>query len=288
MSKEPLIRTAWQTKSVLGEGPVWSPHHQGLLWVDIKRPAIHLFRPKTDEKQSWPLPQMIGCLAVRPDNTLVAALEDGFYAVSLPEPGTTPTLEKLAAPTNHASHMRFNDGKLAPDGSLWAGSMDNREQEATGAWYRLSPDNILSTMATDFMVTNGPAFDPADNRVFLNDSARQITYVAPLEQQAPLQLSVFRQFEPDDGYPDGMTVGPDGLLWIAFWDGACLRGLDRMSGKTVRQIHMPVPRPTSCAFGGEDGKSLYVTSASIGLSDDELAAAPLSGSLFEITGVSPT
>lgn len=287
MSNGPIIRTAWQTRSVLGEGPVWSPYHQGLLWVDIKKPAVHLFRPKTDEKLSWPLPQMIGCLAARPDNTLVAALEDGFYAVSLPEAEATPALEKIATPPDHASHMRFNDGKIAPDGSLWAGSMDNREEDASGVWYRLSPDNRLSTLATDFMVTNGPAFAPANNRVFLNDSARQITYVAPLEQEGPLQLSTFRQFEPDEGYPDGMTVGPDGLLWIAFWDGACLRGLDPQSGETMQQIHMPVPRPTSCAFGGKDGRSLFVTSASIGLSGEERAAAPLSGSLFEVTGLIP-
>lgn len=285
MSSEPIIRTAWQTRSVLGEGPLWSPDHQGLLWVDIKAPAIHLFRPTTDEKLSWPLPQMIGCLVVRPDNTLVAALEDGFYAVDLPGAGSTPVLEKIAAPSNHATHMRFNDGKIAPDGSLWAGSMDNREKEAGGAWYRLSHDNQLSIVATDFMVTNGPAFDAATGHVFLNDSARQITYVAPLEKGGPLQLEVFRKFEPDDGYPDGMTIGPDGLLWIAFWDGACLRGLDPRSGKTVNQIGMPVPRPTSCAFGGTNGKTLYVTSASIGLSDNDLAAAPLSGSLFEVTGV---
>lgn len=285
MSGAPTIRTVWQTKSVLGEGPVWSPDHQGLLWVDIKAPAIHLFRPMTGEKHSWPLPQMIGCLAVRPDDTLVAALEDGFYAVTLPQSGYEPRLERIAAPSGHPGHMRFNDGKLAPDGSVWAGSMDNREEEACGAWYRLAPTNQLSTLATDFMVTNGPAFDIANNRVFLNDSARQITYVAPLEQTGPLQPTVFRKFKPDEGYPDGMTIGPDGLLWIAFWDGACLRGLDPQSGKTVQQINMPVPRPTSCAFGGTNSKTLYVTSASIGLSDDELAAAPLSGSLFEITGV---
>lgn len=277
------IRCLWDAQAVLGEGPIWSPEHGGLFWVDIKKPALHLFRPDTDERLTWPLPKMIGCVAPSMEGVLVAALEDGIYSFSLPSPGTQPLFTKIAAPTPHAAHMRFNDGKRAPDGTLWAGTMDNREEEAIGTWYRLHETGSLTELATGFMVTNGPAFDVTRNRVYLNDSARQITYRAALNATAPLELSIFKQFRSDDGYPDGMTVGADGLLWIAFWDGARLCALDPDSGDVRHTVPMPVPRPTSCAFGGPDGKTLYVTSASIGLDDTELAKAPLSGSLFEVT-----
>ena len=45
---------------------------------------------------------------------------------------------------------------------------------------------------------------------------------------------------------------------------------------------MPVARPTSCAFGGADLGDLYITSASQGLSVDELASQPGAGGLFRV------
>ena len=58
-------------------------------------------------------------------------------------------------------------------------------------------------------------------------------------------------------------------------------------GREIQRIRMPVPRPTSCCFGGPNLDILYVTSASVRLSEQALAEAPLSGSLFamKIPGV---
>lgn len=283
MTQAPLIRTVWETNAVLGEGPIWSIHHNGLFWVDIKRPALHLWSPEENTKSTWPLPAMIGCVAIQPGGQIIAALEDGIYDLDLPLPGQTPRTHLIAKPGQHAANMRFNDGKLAPDGTLWAGTMDNEEKAATGAWYRLAPDNSLQEMSTGFMVTNGPAFDETRNRIYLNDSARQTTYMASMDASSPLELTPFKQFSPDDGYPDGMTVGADGTLWVAFWDGWCVRGLNPETGDVLHTIKMPVPRPTSCALIPGDDTRLYVTSASIGLLPEEMAAAPLSGSLFEVS-----
>jgi len=279
------IEEVWSARAILGEGPVWSDKHEGLFWVDIKRPALHLFRPSHEERLSWPLPQMIGFIAPDATGALTAALEDGLYSVELAKPGATPNLTRVATPETHPPYMRFNDGKRAPDGLVWAGTMDDREKVAVGAWYTLDAANKLTLMADGFIVTNGPAFDVRSNLAYFNDSARRTTYVADISRKGPVSLSVFRQFDEDMGFPDGMTVDANGLLWIAFWDGGCLRALDPDTAETVHTIRLPVPRPTSCTFSSHSDDTLYVTSATVGLSSEQLIEAPWSGSLLAVKGL---
>jgi L-arabinonolactonase len=47
-------------------------------------------------------------------------------------------------------------------------------------------------------------------------------------------------------------------------------------------ISLPVSRPTCPMFGGPDLRTLYVTSAKIMLSPEELAVEPLAGALFAL------
>ena len=82
-----------------------------------------------------------------------------------------------------------------------------------------------------------------------------------------------------DGSPDGMTVDSDGNLWVAFWDGWCVRKISP-DGEILERIPMPVQRPTSCAFGGPDLDLLYVTSARRDLDEEELKMQPCAGGLF--------
>lgn len=52
------------------------------------------------------------------------------------------------------------------------------------------------------------------------------------------------------------------------------------AGRVTARVPVPVPQPTSCAFGA-DGR-LYITSARNGLSAADLARSPLSGSVFVV------
>lgn len=81
--------------------------------------------------------------------------------------------------------------------------------------------------------------------------------------------------------PDGAALDADGFLWSAQWDGACVLRLSP-DGALADKIDMPVSRPTACAFGGPGLKTLYVTSARDGLSEEQLAREPLAGSVFKI------
>lgn len=266
----------WPERAVLGECPVWASASQALYWVDIKGLALHRYDTSSGARSSWRADEPIGCInAPGQDGRMLAATRSGFAFLSLQTDGTIKRTV-LASPEIEAlPGNRFNDGKRAPDGSFWAGTMDDAEAADTGAWWRFDPQTQeAERLDTGYRVTNGPAFDEVRARVYLTDSARQTVFAADWISGGGFKKKrVFAQFREGDGYPDGMQVHEDGSLWIAFWDGACLRRFSP-DGALVQTIELPVQRPTSLTFAPELSR-IFVTSASIGL-DGEVEGALLS------------
>ncbi|HEY6663015.1 MAG TPA: SMP-30/gluconolactonase/LRE family protein [Sphingomicrobium sp.] len=269
------IQCVADVHAVLGEGPVWVARERSLYWLDIK--GLKIFRmDDRGELGEWPTPLRVGSLAPRASGGFIGGTEDGIAAIDLQE----NRFEIIANPEAELPDNRFNDGKVDRRGRFWAGTMDNREQGDAGTLYVM--DSALTPVAVDspYRVTNGPAFSPAGDVMYHNDSARQVTYAFDIDQAGQaVNRRVFLQFGPGDGYPDGMTVDADGCLWIAFWDGWCIRRYSP-GGEWLETKRVPVARPTSCAFGGADFDRLYVTSASIGLDEQALAMQPNAGGLF--------
>lgn len=261
--------------AVLGEGPVWVAREQALYWVDIKGRKI--FRLDAQgERTTWETPLRICSLAPRRAGGFIAGTEKGFAAVDL----DSNRFDVFADPEPDLPGNRFNDGKLDRAGRFWAGTMDDLEQAATGSLYRLDPDLAWQRFDEDYKVTNGPAFSRDGSRLYHNDSALQVTFVFDLDTDGvPANRRVFANYAEGDGYPDGMTVDADDCLWIAFWDGWCVRRYSP-EGNCLELIGLPVQKPTSCAFGGPDMRQLYVTSASIGLTEQERSEQPCAGGLF--------
>jgi sugar lactone lactonase YvrE len=274
-SKSPALVA--DVQALLGEGPVWVAREGALYWVDIKGRRIHRYRPGDGELSSWTPPFRICSLAPRRGGGFVAGAENGFAFID----PATDRYELHANPEPERETNRFNDGKLDRAGRFWAGTMDDEEVQASGALYRFGTDLAWRRVDDDYRVTNGPAFSPGGRIMYHNDSARQLTYAFDLDEEGNASnRRTFLQFGAGDGYPDGMTVDAEGCLWIAFWDGWCLRRFSP-DGELVEKVPVPVQRPTSCAFGGDRLDRLFVTSARIGLGEAELEGQPHAGGLFE-------
>jgi sugar lactone lactonase YvrE len=275
-------------KAVLGEGPVWVVREQALYWVDI--PEKRVFRWSAAEGvRAMEVPVQICSLAPRAGGGFIGAGYDGFLEIDL-------ELERRIAPFGNPEPdlptNRFNDGKVDREGRFWAGTMDRFEREASGSLYRLDPDLRWQKADSVYRVTNGPAFSLDGRTMYHSDSALQRVYAFDLAADGgATNRRVHAQFEQGEGYPDGMTVDAEDCLWIAFWDGWCLRRLSP-SGERLLDLAMPVQRPTSCAFGGAALDRLFITSASRGLTRAEMEAQPLAGGLFMdapgVTGVAET
>jgi xylono-1,5-lactonase len=118
--------------------------------------------------------------------------------------------------------------------------------------------------------------------MLFTDSARgRITALTLDAAGDPVTEQLFAQFTPSQGYPDGMTVDAEDHVWIAFWDGGCLRRLSR-TGQIVAEIKLPVQRPTCPTFGGRQLDRLFITSATIGLSVAQRQQQPFAGGLLAL------
>jgi sugar lactone lactonase YvrE len=282
MPDQPQVKCIADVRAVLGEGPVWVAREAALYWVDINAPRI--FRLDDDGAvRSWDTPMRVGSLVPRAGGGFIAGTDQGLALVDL----DANRFELFANPEDERPTNRFNDGKVDRAGRFWAGTMDDKEREASGVLYRLDSDLSWTRMDENYRVTNGPAFSPDGRTMYHNDSARQVTYAFDMDDDGQAaNRRPFLHFGQGDGYPDGMTVDAEGCLWIAFWDGWCLRRFSP-DGERLAELAMPVQRPTSCAFGGGDLATLFITSARRDLKGTDLDKQPLAGGLFAVdVGVS--
>lgn len=278
MTTESTIQCIANVHAVLGEGPVWVAREGALYWVDIKGRKV--FRlGSSGQIDCWNTPLRVGSIAPRASGGFIAGTDQGIAHIDLAD----NRFDIVASPEASRPSNRFNDGKVDRQGRFWAGTMDDAEREATGTLYCFAPDLRWDVADGGYRVTNGPAFSPSGDRMYHNDSPRRVTYVFDLAPDgAATNRRTLLQFAAGDGYPDGMTVDAEGCLWIAFWDGGCVRRFSPQ-GALLKTVEMPVTRPTSLAFGGADLDRLYVTSASIGLEPDAAAMQPNAGGLFMLS-----
>jgi len=249
---------------LLGEGAIVQSGSSWLWWVDILGSRLFCLNFETGELEIWSTPEWITrVVPTQVPGCLVGTLASSFCRIDTRFPSLKIERDIVLDDTE----LRFNDGINDPTGAYWAGVMPRGEDKPSGYWLRFEEGRRPKRLQTPgFAVTNGPAFDAAQQCVYLTDSAARQIYRAQFDAKTGLQdLRSWRSFAPGEGYPDGMVIGPDGLLWIAFWDGSCLRALDRQ-GDVKREIELPVKRPTSLAFKSK-GK-IFVTSASCGLQQD--------------------
>ena len=272
------VRCVQEANAILGEGPTWDSRLEVLYWVDILRPAVFRFDPRLGQTGFWSVPRPIGCVApTLLDSHLVFADADGFGFLDL----TTGEIERIASPEAELSANRFNDGKVDAAGRLWAGSMHSSCREPTGNLYRFDPDRSVHRMVTGLICSNGIGWSPDGRTMYFTDSMVRTIWACDFDVKRGEigERRVFATFAGDYGVPDGLTVDVEGFVWSAIWDGWRVVRLTP-DGDTEREVQMPVQRPSSCAFGGPDLKTLYITSANVELDGCALKRGPLAGGLF--------
>ena len=268
--------------SLLGENPFWSVSEKRLYWLDLMKPAIYRFDPKTGQNKAVKaeLGSYISGMVPRQKGGWILVREDGVSALDL----TTGRvqLQPLVHPEPNQPDNMLNDAKCDRQGRLWTGTLDKRETHPTGNHYCIDKKLQVTQVADSLICSNGPAFSPDGRIAYLADSNGRALYrlyidlaTGAVSAKTPFVTNI----PVEAGMPDGMTVDADGFLWSARWDGGRVVR-HAPDGSVDREIMLPVPRVTSVAFGGEDLSTLYITTASTGLSDEQLKAAPLSGSLF--------
>lgn len=279
------ITPIWPATLQLGEGTLWHAASSRFFFVDILGQAVHSWSPSTDVRRSWPMPEMVGWLVPCADGQgFIAGFQSGFVRLTLE---SELKIEPLGSPHPGQIGLRLNDAKADAGGRIWAGSMHHANpQQPLGQLTCLHPDGRIEVVERNLHIANGPAISPDGTVMLHTDSLLRSIYCYRLSADGQLHnKNLWKTFAPEDGEPDGMTFDAEGHVWVAFWGGSCLRRFN-LAGDELQRIDMPASQITNVAFGGENLDLMLVTSARVGLSEQQLAQQPLAGSAFVLrTGV---
>lgn len=274
----PDIQPLGAHRCLLGESPLWHPAEQCLYAVDIPGRQVLRWRDGASEPDAWPQDAEPGCIAARASGGLLVARRDGLWALDTVTGGQT----LLRTPPYDASRLRFNDGKVAPDGTLWVGSIsDAREPEA--ALYAFD-GGVFHAAVTGLTTANGLAWSPDGQRRFWSDTKAHRIYVADSGASPARVFAAFKPRmpgEPYGGRPDGAAMDAEGHYWTAMFEGGCLLRI-APGGEIVQRLELPVTCPTMPTFGGADLRTLFITTAREKRPAEELAREPLAGAVLQV------
>ncbi|HEU4459525.1 MAG TPA: SMP-30/gluconolactonase/LRE family protein [Methylibium sp.] len=271
-------RCVVDARCALGESPVWSADEGALYWADIDGYALHRWRAADGVHDRWPMPAKLGCLALAARGGLLLALGCGLHRLEAPG----GALERLIHPGAAHPRHRYNDGKAAPDGSFWVGTMDDHAERLpeSGLW-RIDAKLEARRVASGFRTLNGLAWSPDGRTLYFSDSRAATVWCAAHDPDTGAigERRVFVAMEPAWGKPDGAAVDVEGCYWNA-GHGAGRINRFAPDGRLVGHVELPVTNPTMPCFGGADLRTLYVTSARAGLDAAALARTPSAGGVF--------
>ncbi len=279
-------------RATFGEGPLWDNENECLLWVDNAENKIRSYDPKTNQDTSYQLRKSPMSLAKYSKDELIVIMKDGFYLYDL----NHETLKELLKPEGLDEKLLLNDAKCDPQGRLWAGSVnddfrlfkesqDSLQSEFHGqiaSLYRIERNLDCNVAKDKVTLSNGLDWDPMRNIMYYIDSANQEVAqfdYDPETGQISNEERVYR-FEESDGLPDGMTIDQEGMLWVALFKGGVVAKINPFEKRWVDSITLPTTTVTSCAFGGEDLQTLFITTALAPLNASERNKQPTAGCLF--------
>ncbi|QHI96358.1 SMP-30/gluconolactonase/LRE family protein [Aristophania vespae] len=264
-------------KAQLGEGPIWIAKEKALYFVDIIGETLHRFNPTTQDLTSWKAPSRIAFILPVSNGSFLVGMPDGLHHFDAQKGAFSQAC--FIEPDKPGN--RLNDGCVDQQGRIWFGTMDDDEEKKTGSIYRVEhKENSLQLSHWDegYIVSNGPAVSPCGTVLYVSDSPQQRIYAFDLDKSGALKGK--RLFATlDHGYPDGLVTDSQGNLWCGTFGGGRIVRF-KPDGTELPFIPMPVSNVTKIAFGGDDYRTVFVTTARKGLSSEELAKEPLAGGLF--------
>jgi sugar lactone lactonase YvrE len=277
-----VVEPVGDVTAALGEGPYWVPEDDCLLWVDIEGARLHrTYFPAGETVTDSPGPVSAAFPAVG-GGILIA----GGAALTLLFPAERggQWVARTISDAPARDGIRFNDAGVDPAGRVWVGSMHVAEASPLGELYRLDAGGRLNPVVTNVTVSNGLGWSPDGSRMYYADSPLRRVDVFDYDPATGEAFArrTFADLSEAEGVPDGLTVDADGCVWVAMWGGSALRRFTP-DGQPNAVLPVPVSQPTSCAFGGPQLADLYITTARVGLTDDQLAAQPLAGRLLHVS-----
>lgn len=241
-----------------GEGPIW--WNDRLLYVDIEGHQVIRFDPNTGKEEIWNVGERVGTVVPRANGDLVIAGDNG-YAFLDPESGQkTP----IADPEpDKKPQNRFNDGKCDPGGRFWAGTYSTIKKTDDCYLYRMNHDLSVTSVYGPVTSSNGLCWNQSADTMFYIDTPKREILAFDYDNLSG-DISNPRAVVDSkalgiEGSLDGMAIDEDGRLWVAICHSGLVVCFDPKTGRDLERYEFPCIETTAVAFGGEDLRTLFVT-----------------------------
>jgi L-arabinonolactonase len=284
VSKEPEpAELVVDCRCVLGESILWCPRREVLWWTDIQSSRLWMHRPESRRTRSWNLPDRLGCLALCESGKLLLGLAKGLFLADADwisdEP---PELSSLAPVEADEPRTRINDGRCDRAGNLVFGTFNEHPtHHPIGSFYQYSQRGLRRLDLGGVAIPNSICFSPDGDTLYYCDSTQPRILCCDYDA-GTAQVAQCREFAalPERGScADGSTIDSEGFLWNAQWGAAqVVRYTPR--GQIDRVVPVPAKNPSCVAFGGRQLDQIYISTARIGLSAEDLGRLEQSGGVY--------
>jgi sugar lactone lactonase YvrE len=283
------VRVAAPTGDRCGEGAVWVAAERAVFWTDINRFLVHRFDEASGAVRSW--------LFDEPAVGLSLTSEPGRMLVILASklvwwwPATDRRVDHGFRLEGYP-RVRLNDGRTDPFGNLWVGSMKNNvlpdgelgePGPGEGKLFRIAADGTVSVWAEGLGISNTLCWSPGRDTFYFGDTLDNVLWAFDYEDgKLGARRDHFRGW--DRGLPDGSAIDSSGELWNCRFSGGCIARIGP-DGRLRGTLEVGVPNVTTCVFGGDDLRTLYITSASIVTPPGYRLAGSLFSTRVEVPGL---
>jgi sugar lactone lactonase YvrE len=264
-----------ERKCELGEGALWHPELNCLFWFDILSKTLNT--NIDGEAKQWNFAECVSAAAWIDKNSLLISCETGLCEFSISTGDVVPIIQIEA----ENSITRSNDGRADRQHGFWVSTMGKNAENEAGAIYRFCRGEVRK-LHDNVTIPNSICFSPNGEYAYFTDTPTKKIMRQALDQATGWPISdpdVYLDFTNQNGGPDGAVTDENGNIWVAFWGRGCVEGFDP-SGNSVGRLNFPATQTTCPAFGGQDFKTLFVTSAMEGLGEEHRDASSPQGKTF--------
>lgn len=274
------VKLVLDAKAQLGEGPIWHHELKQLYWIDIEGRQLFLYTPAVDELRNFPTQERIGTVVPIEGGGALVALQNGIHSMDL----ISGNMTLLANPLDTLPDMRFNDGKCDPVGRFWIGTMHLQTKQGAASLYVMDSRHHVKKVLDDVTISNGIIWSLDQKKMYYIDTptnqVKAFDYdITTGDISSPRVIITIPEAS---GSPDGMTIDEEGMLWIGLYGGGAVGRFNPNTGELMQKIGVPALNVTACAFGGDLLETLYITTASIGMHDEQKKKYPFAGGLFAV------
>lgn len=284
----PEVELLADVGNTIGESPVWLDAEAALYWVDAEGSSVFRWHASTGSVKHWNTEVPVTALVPRMASGWILITKDGLYSAT----ADFATIERIIDPSAHDERTRLNDGVADEWGRIWTGTQSRTApDDPIGRLYLVDAISGATEIDDGFANANGIAISPDRSRVWVSDMFHRRIRVYDIDPQTGACRDRLAPIETQGpGYPDGLAIDQDGMLWVGYWGGGRVERRDP-AGSILASVALPVDHATRACLGGLSGSRLFITSARFKLAAEHLERQPQAGAVFSIevdaVGLSP-